>query len=243
MAVLKSHHQSISNSNSYTFDDYEQKKADYLKDIETEGQAILQKAKAKARAVIADAYKAGIEKANDEIEKQKETAIQEGKTQGITIGKEEVQQQNQAYVNENITPMVERLQKLTQAYESTIAKVTDQANAEILQTAMTLANAILLVEPEYNPQILEERIKKSLSYLKVDMEIQVKVHPEDKSHSEKYFADVLDKMGSEAKINWKEDPSLNKGDVAVVSGESQVQLFSLEQWKNALRELKLEDPS
>ena len=241
MALLKSHHQSTSDSSQYVFDDYEQKKADYLKKIEEQGQGILQKAQDKARSVIADAYKSGIDKAVAEVAKQKEMAIEEGHKQGVAQAKEEVKKENEVYVQTNMLPVVEQLKVLAQKYENTIQTVTEKAGADIEKTAINLAKALLLVEPEYNQRVLEERINKAISYLKVDMELNIRVNPEDKAHAEKYFSSVLEKLGCEAKLVLKEDQDLSKGDIQVTSGDSQVQLYSLTQWESALRELKLEE--
>ncbi len=241
MALLKSHHQSTSDSSQYVFDDYEQKKADYLKKIEQQAQGILQNAQDKARQVIVDAYKAGVEKAVAEVAKQKEAAIQEGHAQGITQAKEEIVKENEAYVQTNMFPIVEQLKALAQKYENTIQTVTEKAGGDIEKTALNLAKALVLVEPEYNEGVLEERINKSISYLKINMELNVRVNPEDKAHCEKYFSSVLEKLGNEANLILKEDSNLSKGDIQVISGDSQVQLYSSVQWENALRELKLEE--
>ena len=243
MALLKSHHQAKADSGQYVFDDYEQKKVEYLKKIEGQAKVILDNAKEKARVVIADAYKVGIEKANTEIEKQKEIAKTEGLQEGIALGKDEAKKENENYIQTNMIPMVERLKKMCSEYEATVKNVEEFAGNEIQKTAVSLAKSLLLVEPQYNKEVLSERIKEAISYLKVDMELSVKVNPDDKAHAQEHFAAVLDQLGVEPKLIWKEDENLNKGDIKVNSGESQVKLYSQEQWKSILEALKVEDPS
>lgn len=241
MALLKSHHVNVGSSRTYTFDDYEQKKLDFLRGIEEQAQDILSNARQEAENIREDARKDGLKKAEQEIETLKSNAKVQGHEEGTAKAKEEVKVENQQYIEANLSPLVNKFKTITEQLEQYSQSFSDKAAEEILSTSLHLAEAVLLCEPQFNADVLKARILKAISHLRLGAEVQIKVHPEDKKLADEHISSIMEDLGKILHVNFTEDESLNKGDVTISSGDAQVQLTSIEQWKKLLSELKLGD--
>lgn len=237
MALIRSNTSAAEWSN-YNLGDYEEQKQDFLKDIQKEAEDILKKANEKASHVLQDAYKKGREKLLSEIDELKKKSIDEGFKEGLEKGKAEGILAETERIKSDADPLVTVLKNAAISLETSAEQMLAEAEEKLVQTSMDLAKAVIDVEPKFNQDVLVSRLKKSMGYLKPELELIVKIHPTDVALAQKYVPKILDDLGVSPKVKWVEDEEVEASSVQVRSGESEVQFNQFLQWEKLLTLLK-----
>jgi flagellar assembly protein FliH len=237
MALIRSTTHASEWSN-YNLNDYDQQKKDFLKDIQVEAEAILKRANDKTEEIAKSAYQEGRKKLLAEIESLKEQAEKEGYEKGLKQGEEKGYREEVEKFKAEADPLLELLKNVTEEFSGKVQETLDDAETKLVEASMDLAKAVLGVEPKYNQEVLISRLKKAMSYLKPELELSVRLHPDDVVLAKKLLPRLLDELGSSPSVKWLEDPKAEKSSVLVRAGESEVQFNQFIQWEKLLTLLK-----
>ena len=237
MALIRSTTNASEWSN-YNLSDYDQQKKDFLKDIQVEAEAILKRANDKAEEVSKSAYSEGRKKLLAEVEDLKEQAEKDGYEKGLKIGEEKGYREEVEKFKAEAEPMLELLKKVIDEFNDKVQQTLEEAEMKLVGSSMELAKAVLGVEPKYNREVLVSRLKKAMAYLKPELELSVRIHPEDATLAQKLLPSLLEELGTRPNVKWLEDPDAEKSSVQVKAGESEVQFNQFIQWEKLLTLLK-----
>lgn len=237
MALIRSTTHTSEWSN-YNLNDYDQQKKDFLKDIQTEAEAILKRANEKAEEVSKSAYSEGRKKLLAEIEELKEQAEKEGYEKGLKVGEEKGYREEVERFKAESEPLLELLKKASDEFNAKVNQTIEDAEAKLVDASMDLAKAVLNVEPKYNQEVLVSRLKKAMAYLRPELELSVRINPEDAELAKKLMPRLLEELGASPSVKWLEDPNAEKSSVCVKAGESEVQFNQFIQWEKLLTLLK-----
>jgi len=237
VALIRSNTSTAEWSN-YNLGDYEEQKRDFLKDIQVEAEAILNKANEKAVLVLKEAYAKGREQSLAEIEVLKEKARKEGYNKGFIEGKLAGEKTGIESIQVEAAPVIVLLKNIAEKLEREASSAIFQAEEKLIQASMDLAEAVIDVEPKFNRDVLTSRLKKAVGYLRTEMELSVKVHPSDLDLAKKFLPQCLDELGVSPMVKWIEDDQMEVASVTVRSGESEVHFNQFLQWQKLLTLLK-----
>lgn len=237
MALIRSTTHASEWSN-YNLNDYDQQKKDFLKDIQVEAEAILKRANDKAEEISKSAYSEGRKKLLAEMESLKEQAEKEGYEKGLKLGEEKgYREEVERFKNES-EPLIELLKNATDAFNAKVNGTIEDVEAKLVDASMELTRAVLNVEPEFNREVLVSRLKKAMAYLRPELELSVRIHPEDAALAKQMMPKMLEELGSSPNVKWLEDPEVEKSSVSIKAGESEVEFNQFIQWEKLLTLLK-----
>lgn len=237
MAILKSD-AVTSDLKCYHLGDYELQKQEYLKGIEEQAHKIIATAEAKAKQVLQDAYRKGVEKAKEEVEKEKANAKEKGYQEGLDLARNEIVKSNEEKVAAELTPLIQEISGLAKEVKLKKDELCRDAEMHLVRASISLAKNIILVEVNYNENVLKERLRKALSFIKTGMELQINLNPKKLEMVQAYLPKLLDEFGEPGSIAWKSDESISASGVEVKSGDVQVKLDTNLQWQSLLKEMK-----
>lgn len=246
MSVLKPDRIPVSDVGHYQFSDYEDQKKAYLDDIRQQGEKIILDARAKARELLQEAYKKGIAKAREEIDREmeecKKTAHEEGFAKGEAEAKQKVESENV----EAITPVLSSLEKSLSELETQKSTFIDDAKNQLIDSALVLAKSVISCEVKTNKDVLQSRLLKALDYLNVQLRLEIHLHPSDLQKAKEIVPQIIESIGSQPIVKWIEDQNLSPSDVLVTTGDSTIHLDTELQWEkliNSIHEKGILDPS
>ncbi|MHA2937791.1 flagellar assembly protein FliH [Vibrio sp. RC27] len=168
-----------------------------------------------------DAYQEGLFEGKEAgfkqgYEKGKAEGIEAGHIEGLELGKAEGLESSQQTVDEHITSFVE----LASQFASPLELMNSQVERQLVDMVLTLVKEVVHLEVTTNPQILLDTVKESVESLPVaNHTIELKLNPEDvELVRQAYGEEDLEQR------NWSlsSEPSLTRGDVQIVAGESSV---------------------
>ncbi|MGF1719697.1 flagellar assembly protein FliH [Vibrio kyushuensis] len=161
-------------------------------------------------------------------EKGKLQGLEEGHSEGIELGKSEGLTAGQEHIDVQVQTFVTLANQFAQPLELMNAQVEKQ----LVDMVLILVKEVVHVEAQTNPQVILDTLKQSVEALPVSGHaITLKLHPED--------ADIIRESYGEKELdfrNWTlhNEPSLNRGDVQIEAGESSVNYRLEERIRNVM---------
>lgn len=150
------------------------------------------------------------------FEAGKTEGLEAGQQEGLEQGLQQGLEQGQVQINEHVAHLTALIEKLATPLQQLDSDVENQ----VLNMVTSLARELIRVEVQTNPQVILNTIREVIGALPiVDRQVQVHLHPED--------LDLVKQAYGEENLserNWslQAEPSLNRGDLQVQSGDSSI---------------------
>lgn len=139
----------------------------------------------------------------------------EGLEQGLTQGLE----QGQAQITEHVLHLTQLVEKLANPLKQLDAEVESQ----VLHLVTSLTRELIRVEVQTNPQVILNTIREVVATLPIaERKTRLSLHPDDLENVRQAYGD--DNL-VERKWTLIGEPSLNRGDLQVQSGDSTVDYY------------------
>lgn len=144
--------------------------------------------------------------------------LQQGTEEGITQGTE----QGLAAAKEQIEALHTQLSGLINNLQKPVASVDKRVEQELVKLAVSLARAVLRIEPTINQDVLLQALNEAIKVLPVaEQHYQLRLHPDD-------VAQLTEHFGTEyiEQHHWHiiEAPEISRGGVDVVTNSNAVDL-------------------
>ncbi|MEJ2764152.1 flagellar assembly protein FliH [Photobacterium sp. MCCC 1A19761] len=153
---------------------------------------------------------------------------QEGFEQGLAQGLEQGQSQ--------ITEQVSHLTSLIEQLAMPLQQVDAEVEQQMVSLVTSLARELIRVEVQTNPQIILNTIREVMGALPIaGRKVQMNLHPDDLTLvKDAYGADNL----AERRWTLQAEPSLNRGDLQVVSGDASVDYLIEDRIRHLLQQFQ-----
>ncbi|WP_299016147.1 flagellar assembly protein FliH [uncultured Photobacterium sp.] len=161
-----------------------------------------------------------------------------GKIEGLEVGqKDGLEQGLQQGLEQGQTQISEQVGYLTQLIEKLAApqqQLDSDVESQVLGLVTSLTRELIRVEVQTNPHVILNTIREVIGALPVaDRQTQINLHPEDLALvKEAYGEENL----AERKWNLQAEPSLNRGDLQVQSGDSSIDYFIEDRIRHLLQQ-------
>ena len=170
-----------------------------------------------------DAYEEGIKQGHEQ-------GYIDGFDKGVTEGKEACHKEGlelgKAQGHEDVKPLIEEqltnLRTMLDNLTNPLNKVDEQAEKQLVQLAVMLAEALIYQEVKTSPSIILHTLKQSIDSLNVEQEkVKIHLHPDDLDFiKESYGEQVI------TDNNWQliSQPSLERGGCEVKTAQSSLDM-------------------
>jgi len=144
-----------------------------------------------------------LEQAQQEAEKIKQKAYEEGYNEGKLLAEQEFQQ----FLEETNKILQESIEKITQARTNFLEQITPQ----ILKLVFQISEKVISAQVQINPDIVKTIVKETLEEFIDSQEISLHIHPDDYSIIED---EIKSRIGDEnimQKVIWVPDERIERG--------------------------------
>jgi len=144
-----------------------------------------------------------LEQAQQEAEKIKQKAYEEGYNEGKLLAEQEFQQ----FLEETNKILQESIEKITQARTNFLEQLTPQ----ILKLVFQISEKVISAQVQINPDIVKTIVKETLEEFIDSQEISLHIHPDDYSIIED---EIKSRIGDEnimQKVIWVPDERIERG--------------------------------
>ncbi|MDW6001514.1 flagellar assembly protein FliH [Vibrio mangrovi] len=149
-------------------------------------------------------------------DKGKEEGYQAGHQEGLEAGQNDGLAAGQQIIDEHVASFV----NLANQFAQPLALMNAQVERQLVDMVLSLVREVVRIEVQMNPQVILDTVKSSVESLPVTgHEITLKLNPED--------VEIVRQSYGEENLDFRHwtlisEPSLNRGDVQIEAGESNV---------------------
>jgi flagellar assembly protein FliH len=158
-----------------------------------------------------------------DVEAAKTAGREAGYAEGFALG----QQAGLAEASTRSDEDAERMQQLTQSFDTTLGDVEREAAQDILDLAMDIAKAMLKNALRIQPQLVLPVIKSALQSIPISQQPILTVHPEDAALVRQALHEIIDK----GKWEIVEDERIDRGGCTIDTATNQVDATVASRWQ------------
>lgn len=161
-----------------------------------------------------------------------EAGLEAGRQEGLEQGLAQGMEQGQAQITEQVTHLTALIEKLATPLQQVDAEVENQ----MVSLVTSLTRELIRIEVQTNPQVILNTIREVMAALPITgQQTQLNLHPDD-------LAVVKDAYGEEnlSERQWtlQAEPSLTRGDLQVVAGNSSIDYLLEDRIRHLLQQFQ-----